>query len=1075
MRQNPPARRRRGGFAAGTRSSATLSLGGATHGRPLWNSVTAAPAARSKLEAHGAAFPEAHMSASTHPVLTSEERDAARRGWRPPGWLALALLAAAALGAVAFELRTSALQSLLIGRWAKTLAVQVQHGASRSPVYPAAGPYDLRFGYARIPAFSERLSAAGFQIDSQARFSAALHDAAAHGLTPPYREKDAAGLRMLDANGRALFAFEDPSFRYENFEAVPDLLLRSLLYVENRELLDPGRPFANPAVEWDRFAHAALELGGKRLGASGNVPGGSTLATQIEKYRHSPRGLTADPREKLRQIASATVRAYAEGRDTTSLRRRLAATYLNTLPLSATPEWGEVFGIGDALHAYFGAEPVRVSALLRASARGPEQIAARGLAFRQTLSLLLSARRPTRLLRGDERAITGLTAQYLRRMAQDGLITPELRDSALAAELHFKPAKRDIERVAADKGVARMRAWLGGTLGVSPYELDRLDLTVATSLDAAAQVEVTRRLRELASPAAVAALGLRQKNALASGDPSRVVYAFTLYEQTPSENLLRVHADSLGSELDVNDGIKLDLGSTAKLRTLITYLEVIAELHAAHATESARTLRTRLAALEAIGAPDPLTRFVLEQLAAKPALPLPALLDAALERRYSANPTEGFFTGGGVHHFANFDASDNARVLSVRESFRRSVNLPFVRVMRDLARYEIARLARSEAPAERDAALRRYADQESRALLMRALHRWQGASREQILGELVAQRAPTPRRVAGLLRSINPAGDRVWFAAELARRAPKAALLSERDIARLYDTHGPQARTLGDRAWVARVQPLELWLAAQLWENPSASGRELLAASESARAEASAWLFRTNNKHAQERRLRELREQDAFVRIHSRWARLGYPFDSLVPSYATAIGSSADRPAALAELMGILAAGGLRLPEQRALRLELARDTPYETNFVPVPSRPRRVLDAEVAGAVRAALSDVVAHGTARRVANAFAAPSGERIPIAGKTGTGDHRFKTFARGGAKTGERVLNRSAVFVFMIGEHHFGVVTAYVAGPTAAAYRFTSALPLEVLRALAPAIAPLVGAEPAANATDVLALH
>jgi hypothetical protein len=61
----------------------------------------------------------------------------------------------------------------------------------------------------------------------------------------------------------------------------------------------------------------------------------------------------------------------------------------------------------------------------------------------------------------------------------------------------------------------------------------------------------------------------------------------------------------------------------------------------------------------------------------------------------------------------------------------------------------------------------------------------------------------------------------------------------------------------------------------------------------------------------------------------------------------------------------------------------------------------------------------------------------------------------------------------VFAFLVGERHFGVVTAYVAGPSAAEYRFTSALPLEVLRALEPAIAPLVGATPASLGADPLA--
>jgi hypothetical protein len=45
---------------------------------------------------------------------------------------------------------------------------------------------------------------------------------------------------------------------------------------------------------------------------------------------------------------------------------------------------------------------------------------------------------------------------------------------------------------------------------------------------------------------------------------------------------------------------------------------------------------------------------------------------------------------------------------------------------------------------------------------------------------------------------------------------------------------------------------------------------------------------------------------EAFVEIHTAWKRVGYPFGYLVPSFATAIGSSADRPAALAELVGII-------------------------------------------------------------------------------------------------------------------------------------------------------------------------
>src|SRR3546814_4280978 len=69
---------------------------------------------------------------------------------------------------------------------------------------------------------------------------------------------------------------------------------------------------------------------------------------------------------------------------------------------------------------------------------------------------------------------------------------------------------------------------------------------------------------------------------------------------------------------------------------------------------------------------------------------------------------------------------------------------------------------------------------------------------------------------------------------------------------------------------------------------------------------------------------------------------MGYPFDRLVPSYATAIGTSGDRPDALAELMGIVVNNGIRLPTVRIERLRFAADTPYETIVEAEPPEPVR-------------------------------------------------------------------------------------------------------------------------------------
>ena len=79
---------------------------------------------------------------------------------------------------------------------------------------------------------------------------------------------------------------------------------------------------------------------------------------------------------------------------------------------------------------------------------------------------------------------------------------------------------------------------------------------------------------------------------------------------------------------------------------------------------------------------------------------------------------------------------------------------------------------------------------------------------------------------------------------------------------------------------------------------------------------------------------------------------------------------------------------------------------------------------------------------------------------IGGKTGTGDQRFATYAPGGKLLESRVVNRSATFVFLIGDKFFGTLTAYVHEPYAADYTFTSALMVQLLKSLIPALQPVV---------------
>jgi hypothetical protein len=317
-----------------------------------------------------------------------------------------------------------------------------------------------------------------------------------------------------------------------------------------------------------------------------------------------------------------------------------------------------------------------------------------------------------------------------------------------------------------------------------------------------------------------------------------------------------------------------------------------------------------------------------------------------------------------------------------------------------------------------------------------------------------------------LFRSIYPQADFKTYAAFMQAHTLHEPIPEEK-LEKLYKTYAADRYSLSDRAYLSGVNPMELWLLAYWQDRPQASHHELIDQSRFVRIESYAWLMRPSLKRAQDTRIRIMLEEDAFAHIQKRWARLGYPFDHLVPSYATAIGSSADRPGALAELVGIILANGRKYPVQRFESIEFGAGTPYQTLLKLSPdAQPQQVLDPAITHVMKAVMSEVVDNGTAKKVKGAYVDADGKPIPVGGKTGTGDQRYDEFGAGGHLVSSRVVNRTGTFAFYIGDRFFGAITAHVAGEEAADYAFTSALSAQMLRALAPIINPLVnGATPA----------
>src|SRR5206468_1683962 len=170
--------------------------------------------------------------------------------------------------------------------------------------------------------------------------------------------------------------------------------------------------------------------------------------------------------------------------------------------------------------------------------------------------------------------------------------------------------------------------------------------------------------------------------------------------------------------------------------------------------------------------------------------------------------------------------------------------------------------------------LEEVADEESRRSLHRAYDNYRGLSPETVIRRLLGSSADSPRGLAIL-----------YYAWERGRRgedlgpwlARMGAPVSAAQAARLARAYGNPRLTVLDHGWLLRRSPLELFAAGQIAADPHLTWEALEERSVEARRAASAWLFQTKNRHAQDVRLSIRIEQDAFARMTPAWQRLGFP------------------------------------------------------------------------------------------------------------------------------------------------------------------------------------------------------
>ena len=184
---------------------------------------------------------------------------------------------------------------------------------------------------------------------------------------------------------------------------------------------------------------------------------------------------------------------------------------------------------------------------------------------------------------------------YAQLLANVQVISQDFAAQIIAMPLSFSTTRPQyaLPSYAERKAVNEIRLTLSSLLGVrGMYELDRLHLDVESTINPGLQHRVVTLFQKLHDPKFVQAAGLKGEKLLARGDPSKVIYGMMLFEKAPQGNQLRVVTDSLNAPFDINTGMKMQLGSTAKLRVLVNYLNVVAALHGEYSEMSAQELNS---------------------------------------------------------------------------------------------------------------------------------------------------------------------------------------------------------------------------------------------------------------------------------------------------------------------------------------------------------------------------------------------------------------------------------------------------------------------------------------------------
>jgi len=899
----------------------------------------------------------------------------------------------------------------------------------------------------------------GFQVDKKTHL--ALTPQAKKlldmGIVPfnHYQGQAFSGIKILDRHKRSVYEYEHP-YQFKNFEHISPFILKALLVWENdklRHLLLPDNKIngetlgdtveLNYLIEGPRVVKSLSEYLQYKITGEGAFSGASTLMTTLEKMTNTPGGRTQSINDKLRQMLGAGLHLNAG--DSKGGIKKALVDFLNTVPMAGGPRThtGELYGFGASYYAWFGDSIDELNEQLNSQDR---QV--RSQAFKNICALIVAIRRPSQLL-NEPKVIERQANLLLKRLNQKNLLNSALYVKAKAMKPTWNPQAKEQRQfdyalhreafsarnqytqivrqaVAKKSGVNKARK-------INLQTVDVMPVTIELSTDAQLEQKIRKVLDEMYSDVAQKSpfVQSNQKgllNNLTQEELQRIEYAATVLEIDEHRRWKILANTDTQSDVVYNPAKqgRFQWGSTAKLRVLVNYLMII--------HDEARLLQSELQAFNF----ERLQRYKKSSVTIKrllsayidkhPQASMDDILNWAMSRRISADPGEKFLTGESWHQFHNYQKSDDRKNPNLWQMTTESINLSFVRLMRDVVDYYIEQLG-----------------YDKKSMLSNKDNRL----RKEIIEDAIKLEEQFYQQ------GIN------FFIAKIKAQFPEPLSLSDQEIInaarrvakQLKFDDGKEAQKYRQlTSLFKRIVAYEKsWLLARLRGSAYVNSISIDTEQDRIVQQTSDW-FRSN-KHWIKNTLYTFLEQQAFSKgVTPAWKKLGYLFN-VSPSYAVVLGSSGDTPMSLLELAGTLLNDGVHEKNISAIEgIVLAPDSEFETPFKIVHQQ-ERIIPQDVAAIARKAMEGVLHKGTA---IFASSHPLMQYVRSSGaKTGTGDNRHHQVP----------VNRSAAVLSILdigeGKAKYAIcITMSVTQGDIERYKFTSKVPVRILARIADHLTPVV---------------